>query len=106
MQLTVHERLKLLELMPEKSTYAGIREIHRTTLLLMLTNDEVIEIEAKHEGGVLQWNQDKALTLIVDIPMGEWMTEIIRGVLREKDREGDLSPAEISLFEKFILDYE
>ena len=106
MKLTVHERLKLLELLPEKASYSGIMEIHRTSMLLSLTGNEAEQIEVKQEGGQIQWNQEKALTLIVDIPIGEWLTNVIRLALREKDRESDLEPAEISLFEKFILDYE
>jgi len=106
MQLTVHERLKLMELLPMESTYAGVMEIRRASMLLQLTGEEAEQIEATFEDGHIQWNQDKALTLIVDVPMGEWMTETIRLALREKDHEGTLDPSLISLFEKFILDYE
>ena len=107
MKLTVHERLKLLELLPAKESYSGVKEIHRLSLLLNLNAEEAEAIDVRFvDGGMMQWNQDKALGLIVDIPMGEWITNIIRLALREKDREGDLEPAEITLFEKFILDYE
>ena len=106
MKLTVPERLKLLEIMPEKSTFAGVKDIHMTNLLLNLTGDEADEVEAKFEGDRMFWNQEKALGLLVDIPMGEWMTNTIRLVLREMDHEGELEAAEITLFEKFIMDYE
>jgi hypothetical protein len=106
MKLSVPERLKLLELLPEESSYSGIKEVYRTTLLLGLTDEEAKEIEARHHEGMIQWNVEKALGLIVDIPMGEWMSNTFRGILRERDREGKLTTAEISLFEKFILDYE
>jgi len=106
MKLTAAERLKLLEIMPPTSTYEGIKDIHMTKLLLNLTGEEADKIEAKFEGGRMYWNQEKALGLIVDIPMGEWMTNTIRVVLRERSREGELEAAEITLFEKFIMDYE
>ena len=106
MKLTVHERLKLLDIMPDKESYAGMLEVHRTTLLLSLTNEEAEEIEVKYVEGMVQWNQEKALGLIVDVPFGEWITNKIRMALRELDREGDLSMAELTLFEKFIMDYE
>ena len=106
MKLTVPERLKLLEILPEKSTFAGIKDIYTTSLLLNLTGEEADQVEAKFEGGRMFWNQEIAMGLIVDIPMGEWMTNTVRQVLRELDHEGELDAAEITLFEKFIMDYE
>lgn len=105
MKFTVQERLELLEIMPRKETYAGIKEINRTQLLLALTGEEMEELEVVQEGGMIQWNQEKALAMIVDIPMGEWLTNKIRQILREMDEDGEIKPQQMSLFEKFILDY-
>ena len=107
MRLSVPERMKLLELLPEQSSYEGIVEIFRTVNLLRLTDDEAIAIEVQHndEGGIL-FNQEKALTLIVDIPIGEWMTNTIRKVLRDKDDAGELDVNDMPLYDKFIVDYQ
>ena len=106
MELTVPERMKLLEILPEKNTYSGIKEIYRLKLLLQLNNDEIAEIEAELDGDMIKWDQDKAIGLLVDIPMGEWVTNVIRQALREKDFATDLELAEISLYERFIIDYQ
>jgi len=107
MKLTVHERLTLLQILPDQSSYAGIREITRLNMLLGLTDEEAKQIEVKRlDDGRIAWNQEKALGLIVDIPMGEWITEVIRGILRDLDREQMLKLEFASLFEKFIFDYE
>ena len=106
MELTVPERMKLLEILPEKNTYAGIVEIHRLKLLLQLTNDEILEIDAKLDGEMIKWDQDKAIALLIDIPMGEWITNVIRKILRDKDFATDLDLAEISLYQRFIIDYQ
>ena len=106
MELTVPERMKLLEILPEKNTYAGIVEIHRLKLLLQLTNDEILEIEAELDGEMIKWDQDKAIALLIDIPMGEWITNVIRQILRDKDFATDLDLAEISLYQRFIIDYQ
>jgi len=107
MKLTVSERLTLLGLLPEESDYAGVKEIFRLRTLLGLTDEEAQQIEVVPvEGGRIQWDQEKALGLIVDIAMGEWITETIRGVLRDLDREHQLRVEVMSLYEKFILDYE
>jgi len=107
MRLSVPERMKLLEILPEESSYEGIVEIFRTVNLLRITDEEAIEIEVNQtpEGGI-RFNQEKALTLIVDIPIGEWMTTVIRKQLRKMDEDGKLDVNIMSLYEKFIMDYE
>jgi len=107
MRLSVPERMKLLELLPEQSSYEGIVEIFRLVNLLRLTDYEAIEIEVQHsdEGGI-RFNQEKALTLIVDIPIGEWMTNVIRKVLRDRDDKGELDVNDMPLYDKFIVDYQ
>jgi hypothetical protein len=98
--------MKLLDILPEKNTFAGITEIYRLRLMLQLNNDEILEIDAEMDEGMIKWNQDRAIALIVDIPMGEWVTNVVRQVLREKDDASDLGPEEISLYEKFIIDFQ
>ena len=107
MKLTVGERLTLLGLLPEESNYAGVREIFRTRQLLGLTDEESTTIKVEPTGdGRIQWDQEKALGLIVDIAMGEWITEVVRGVLRDLDREYRLRPEIMTLYDKFVIDYE
>ena len=107
MKLTVGERLTLLGLLPEESNFAGVKEIFRLRSLLGLTDKEAKEIEVKPvEGGRIQWDQEKALGMIVDIPMGEWITEVIRGELRQLNEDYGMTVEVMSLYEKFILDYE
>jgi hypothetical protein len=107
MKLSISERLTLISLLPEENSYAGIREIHRLGLLLGLKDDEAQQVEVQRLGdGRIQWNQEKALGLIVDVPIGEWMHEVVRMRLRDMDKAGNIRPEHMSLFEKFIFDYE
>ena len=108
MKLMVNERLTLLGLLPDESNYAGVKEIFRLRQLLGLTDEESKELEVSPGvvSGTIQWNPDKALGLIVDIPMGEWITEVIRGELRELNQKSMLKVEFMSLYEKFINDYE
>ena len=107
MKLTVGERLTLLGLLPDESNFAVVKEIFRMRSLLGLTDEESATIKVEPTGdGRIQWDQEKALGLIVDIPMGEWITEVVRGELRDLDREYQLRVEVMSLYEKFILDYE
>lgn len=107
MKLSVPERMALLEIMPAQSSYEGVTEIFRTVNVLRLTDEEAVELDVEHtEEGAIRFNQEKSLTLITDIPIGEWMTNTIRKVLRDMDDAGVLTVNFMSLYEKFILDYE
>ena len=106
MKLTILERFTLIELMPPENTFAGIKEIYKTKLHLNLTEDEIDELEIVYEGGTIQWNQEKALSMDKDIPMGEWMVETIRGIMVTRDKEGKITEQEITLHEKFVMDYQ
>ncbi len=107
MQLSVHERLRLLEILPKTESYAGVKEVYRASLQLSLTEEEVVELEVViGEDGRIQMNNDKALKLNADIPIGEYLTNVIRQILKTKDDTKDLNIVEMSLYEKFIMDYE
>ena len=106
MILTVHERLALVELLPPENTFAGIKEISRARLHLSLTAEEMEELEVVFESGMVQWNQEKALSMDKDIPFGEWMVETMRGILVARDKAKEITEREMSLFEKFVMDYE
>ena len=107
MQLSVHERLRLLEILPKTESYAGVKEVYRASLQLSLTEEEVVELEVViGEDGRIGMNNDKALKLNADIPIGEYLTNVIRQILKTKDETKDLNIVEMSLFEKFIMDYE
>lgn len=107
MRLSIPERMKLLELLPEESSYEGIVEIFRTVNVLRITDEEAIEIEVQHTpDGAIRFNQEKAITLIVDVPIGEWMTTVIRKQLKQMDEEQALDVNVMSIYEKFIMDYQ
>ncbi len=107
MQLSVHERLRLLEILPKTESYAGVKEVYRASMLLSLTEEEGTELEvAIGEDGRIRMNNDKALKMNADIPIGEYLTNVIRQILKTKDETKDLNIVEMSLYEKFIMDYE
>ena len=108
MILTVAERLTLLGILPNESNYPGVREIFRLRQLLSLTDEESKEINVQQGEmpGTIMWDNEKALGLQVDIAMGEWITEVVRGELRELNEDYKLTTEVMSLYEKFIRDYE
>jgi len=105
MKLTVPERIVLRSILPTQESYAGMTEIAKLKIHLTFSGEEALQIELTQEGGNLRWNADKAAQLIKDVPMGEWMTNVVRDILREKNEKHKLPEQEMSLYEKFIVDY-
>ena len=105
MKLTIAERFQLASLLPDKESFAGMTEISRLKIHLALTEEEAKHIDLRQEGGGIRWNNEKAAQLIKDIPMGEWMTNIIRDILRQKNEQHQVTELDMSLYEKFVVDY-
>ena len=105
MKLNVHERMALVPLLPQQESYAGIGEVARMKLLLQLSAEEADEVT--HDvNGQLQIIPVKGAAHIKEIPVSEWMTKTLRKILRKKDLDKKLREHEVSLFEKFCMDYD
>lgn len=106
MKLNLQERLVLLELLPEKSDYAGMKEVRRTRELCSFSAEEVKEHGAKQDDGQYRITPGKMVSVINEIPMGEWITETVRDVLRKRNDKRELEEKFMSLYEKFIVNYQ
>lgn len=107
MKLNITERVRLLELLRDsfqKGSYSGMKEVRRTLALLMFREEEQQEFEMKEIDGKLTYN-NKAQNHYVDVPIGTWMHEEIRGELLRLDREEQLTQELLGLFERFVVDY-
>jgi hypothetical protein len=106
MILTIHERLKLLEILPLESNYPGMKEVIRGHNLLNLTDEEAKELKVTFKGNEITWNVEKALTMDKDIPFGEWLTETVRDILYQMHKDYKITVDLMSIYQKFCLDYE
>ncbi len=105
MRLTLHERLVLAEYIPFEGRYADMVEVRKIKELLAFTPDEMQEFEVKYEGGGVRFNAAKAITYLKDIPMTEWITVQIQTALRTREAEGKIREQDLTLYEKFIVQY-
>lgn len=105
MELNVHERMILIPLLPKEESFAGMGEIYRAKMILQLTEEEAQELLQK-DVDPPQLDDVKASAHIKDLPMSEWLTKTIRKILSDKDKAKKLQENELSLFEKFCLDYD
>lgn len=106
MKLNMHERRTLLELLPEKSDYAGMKEIRRTREICALSVEEIQKHGKKQADGQYLIPPDKMLSVQKEIPLGEWMTETVRDTLRKMNEKKELEDKFVSLFEKFVVNYQ
>lgn len=105
MQLNFQERVVLLSLLPEKEDYVGMKEVRRARESLAISGEEAKKYGDKMEDGNYNIDFRKTANIFVDIPFGEWLTEKIRTILRLLDEKHQLEERHMSLFEKFVANY-
>jgi hypothetical protein len=104
MELNIPERLYVLELLPKEGTYADVKEIRRAREIIALNNKDLKAVDFVPESQ--KYNLDKANTYIIDLPVSEWMTNTIRGILVKLEHDRKLPEGMVSIYEKFVIDHE
>lgn len=107
MILEIQERLALLELLPKEGDYAALKTLRRAREIISIgpEENEALEFETK-PGGILVWNTEASIDLIRDLPIDEWTTNTIREILINLSNENKLSDMQLTLYEKFVANYE
>ena len=105
MKLMVHERLALFELLPRKGNYEALKSIRVARETLSFTPEEIEFFELKQEGGVTNWNKDKAAQRVLDAPLEEYIVKLFRKKLSEMEQKGELTEQYVSVYEKFVINY-
>ena len=111
MILEVHERLALLQLLPNKGEYAALKTIRRAKEMLTFTPEEQKTLEmtsTNSAAGVPQvnWNPSKINEVVQDCPIDEYTTNLFRDALAELNKKGELTEQTMSLYEKFVVMYQ
>ena len=107
MILEVQERLALMELLPKEGDYAALRTLRRAREIIAISPDESKELQFEQkQDGILVWDPEAAVGLVRDIPVDEWTTGTIKQLLINLENEGKLRDMQLSLYEKFVVNYE
>lgn len=111
MKLEVHERIALLQLLPAEGGYAGLKSIRRAKEMISFTKDEIDFYEivsgVNTEGSPFtNWNPTKAMEQVKDVPIDEFITDLLRNALVELERKKKLTDQTMSLYEKFVVMYQ
>ena len=99
MELTVLERLLLLQLLPAKGALTMIRVMHDLRQELGFSEEELRLLQFKQEGDQLRWEDKNAP--VKKIRLGPKAREAIEAQLKQLDEAGGVTEAHLSLFDKF-----
>ena len=99
MQLTPLERLSILGVLPRESSFATLRIVRQLENALSFSEDDLKAFGVVQEGNMIRVANNREL---VDIPIGERATELIKSSLKELSKAGKLTMAQFSIYEKFV----
>lgn len=106
MKLEVHERLMCLEMLPKEGDYAAMKAIRQAREIIGFTTDEKNFYQLKDVGGKIEWSTQAAADRVADIPMTEFITNLIRDNLAKLNHQHKLRDEHLSLYEKLIAMYK
>ena len=99
-KLTVKERIRLLEVIPEKGNRLMMKAIQNLNLKVGFSSEELEKFNIKvNEKGQISWSADEA----VDFSFSDKEIEIIEGGFEAKDKAGLFNLEMIHLEEKLGL---
>ena len=98
MELTILERLTLLQLLPGEGSLTTIRIVRKLRESLSMTEEEIVEHEVvQSPSGQVAWQNDRARP----IEFGATAREIAVTALEALDTAGKVEDRHLSLFDKF-----
>ena len=99
MDLTVIERLILMNLLPNEGTYVNLKLVRVAREELSFSDEEVRLLQFVQDGEQVKWNMEA--NILKDVTLGEVVTIMVVDSLKKLDGEGKLKNEHFTLFEKF-----
>lgn len=99
MQLSILDRIRLLELLPERGNLVSLRLVKGLIDKIGFSDAEIAEYEIKHGDGQVTWGSNAKP---IDVEFGLAEREFIAGLFSALDEKKDLSLEQLGLYEKFI----
>jgi len=100
MELTVKERLVLLNLLPNEGNFLTLKLMRKLREALSFDEEELKRLNVVQNGDRVSW--DITVDIRKDIAVGDVMTDVIVKDLKGKDKDGKLTEDHITLYEKFV----
>lgn len=111
MKLGVHERMALIPLLPREGTYEALKSIRVARETISFTPEEIDFYKIKTVTGAngkpaTQWDTARATEQIKDIPIDQYITNLISKKLSAIEKKGNLSEDQLSIYDKFVIAYQ
>ena len=100
MELSIIERLVLLNILPKEGNFLTLKLIRQLRESLSFDEAEIKAVNLRQVDEKVAWDMDKAVSKKIEI--GEKMSDLVVGTLKDLDKEGKLKDEHFSLFEKFV----
>jgi hypothetical protein len=100
MELTVKERLVLMNMLPKEANFTTLKIMRKFNEALSFNEAEHKALNFRTEGDKLSW--DFTMIVTKDVEVGDFATELIRAHLKKLDKDNKLTEDHFSLFEKFV----
>lgn len=103
-ELTVVERLVLLNILPKEGDFTTIKLLRKLRENLSFDEDEHKKLNFVQDGDQVKWNQEALADK--QIAIGEKMADIIQDALKKLNTEKKLTNEHFTLYEKFVENRE
>ena len=100
MTLTIMERMLALGVLPEKGNLAQMRMHNGLIAKIGLSPEEISEYEVTQEGDQMKWRQDIPQEKEIELKPAEIV--FIADALKKKDKDGELVPQHMTLYDKMV----
>lgn len=105
MELTVMDRLMLLQVLPKEGDFLSLRILRELKEELSFTEEEqaALELKQNREAGTVNWNlEHEQARGPKDVPIGEKATDLIVEALKGLNNRKQLTEAHMSIYERFV----
>ena len=100
MQLSVLERIVLLDILPKEGNFVTLKILRKLRESLSFTEEEIKYYALTIEGNEFKWSDQ--VEQVADITIGEKATDIAAAALKALDKANKLEDRHFSLYEKFV----
>ena len=101
MELTVLERLLLLNMLPAEGDLTTIRIVHNLRQELSFSEEEHAKLQFAQDGGNVQWQEGAIPNKVFDF--APKAAGLIAESLSKLDKEKKVKPEHLGLFDKFKI---
>ena len=102
MELNIHERVRLLGILPKEGNFITLRIVRDLQTDLSFKEEDIKKYKLVQTGDQVNWDGAADAKEQKDIKMGGEATALVVKALKDMDKDNKLTPQHMSLYEKFI----